>query len=83
MSPTYIFSLILQERQRQEHLLKQGKFPFTCANPEISDIQKLPVLGEEFGEVSKAINEQQSIEELKSELIQVAAVCVAWLESLP
>lgn len=83
MSPTYIFSLILQERQRQEHLLKQGKFPFTCANPEIEDRAKLPVLGEEFGEVCKAINEKMAVEELKSELIQVAAVCVAWLESLP
>jgi hypothetical protein len=49
-------------------------------------LSKLPVLIEEIGEVGKAMAEGE-IEQLKTELIQVAAVqvaavCVAWLESL-
>jgi hypothetical protein len=43
---------------------------------------KLCILGEEFGEVCKAIIEGQPVEHLKMELVQVAAVCVAWLEGL-
>lgn len=39
------------------------------------------ILTEELGEVARSINEQDD-ENLKLELIQVAAVCVAWLESL-
>jgi NTP pyrophosphatase (non-canonical NTP hydrolase) len=39
------------------------------------------ILGEEYGEVCLAINEGLS-GELRDELIQVAAVAVAWLEAL-
>ena len=38
------------------------------------------VLAEEFGEVARAVLENNP-EELRRELVQVAAVCVAWLES--
>lgn len=72
---------ILHERARQEQLRREGKFPFTCADPEIADVLKLPVLGEEFGEVAKAMNEGDA-DALREELIQVAAVAVAWIESL-
>lgn len=40
------------------------------------------ILGEEVGEVAKALNEQEPIENLRAELVQVAAVCVAWIEAL-
>lgn len=39
------------------------------------------ILVEEVGEVSKAINEREW-ENLAVELIQVAAVCVAWAEDI-
>ena len=40
----------------------------------------LTILAEEFGEVAKALLE--SDDGLANELLQTAAVCVAWLESL-
>lgn len=40
------------------------------------------ILSEEAGEVAKAILEQEHTKQLKAELIQVAAVCVAWLECI-
>lgn len=40
------------------------------------------ILGEEYGEVCKAIQENQG-SNLKEELIQVAAVCQAIYEKLP
>ena len=42
----------------------------------------LGILGEEFGEVSKALIEGDPIDHVREELVQVAAVCVAWLECL-
>lgn len=38
------------------------------------------VLGEEFGEVCMALNDKEPIENLRKELVQVAAVAVAWVE---
>ena len=44
------------------------------------------ILGEEFGEIGKAINEKRlekgTAKEIKKEIIQTAAVCVAWLENI-
>ncbi len=37
------------------------------------------ILGEEFGEVGKALLENKNIE---SEIIQVAAVCISWLDCI-
>lgn len=39
------------------------------------------ILGEEFGEVCRAVYEMDD-KEVEEELVQVAAVAVAWLESL-
>jgi hypothetical protein len=72
---------ITQERERQEELFRAGKFHFTCSSPTVSDLMKLPVLVEEVGEVAKAILEGNSVN-LADELVQVAAVCVGWLEAL-
>lgn len=68
------FERIEIERERQEWLHKEN----TCAW-EIPDTLKLAILAEEFGEVAKAMLENHGLAE---ELVQTAAVCVAWLEAL-
>ena len=70
------------ERCRQEHLHIQGNIPFTCVSPIVSCAEKLAVLTEEIGEVARAVQERDKIN-LREELIQVAAVAVAWAVSLP
>jgi NTP pyrophosphatase (non-canonical NTP hydrolase) len=69
------------ERTRQDMLIHRGKIPWNCADPNIPHQLKLPVLAEEFGEVARAMLEQTETD-LKTELIQVAAVAVAWAESI-
>lgn len=85
-----VFEAIARERKRQRELFAAGKHQFTVDSPVISDALKYAVLGEEFGDVGKEINEAahrsdrtgRRRERLKKELVQTAAVCVAWLESL-
>lgn len=80
-----IASILLKvylERQRQEELLKAGKFGYTAADGKISDWRKAAILGEEVGEVCRALNDGESVEALQAELVQVAAVAVAWAEAL-
>lgn len=88
-----IMSAIHAERMRQERLKAAGKFVFSCADAGISDLGRLAVLTEEVGEVAHELNEQigkparrqahfDSQARLRDELIQVAAVCVAWLEAI-
>ena len=52
-------------------------------------VQKYPtsiwfmILGEEFGEVAKeAMSRHENKDQLRRELVQTAAVCVAWCEYL-
>ena len=49
-------------------------------------VEWLAILAEEFGEVSKEVNEfhfrHHREKELRAELLQTAAVCVAMIESL-
>jgi hypothetical protein len=97
---------ICKERIRQDKLLAQGKFPWSCDDIAISDVKKLGVLAEEFGEAAKEaaqIEEQfdrlsmgrqtlttsdfqthirERRKKLREELVQVAAVAVAWCEAL-
>lgn len=58
-----------------------------------NDLKWLSILGEEFGEVARAVNEDNPAferlythdalrENLEVELVQVAAVCIAWIECL-
>src|SRR5689334_5493368 len=74
--------LVVEERARQEAKLARGEFTWTAASPEASDSLKLAVLGEEFGEVCRAIGEHEPRARLREELVQVAAVAVAWIEAL-
>lgn len=82
---------ILGERLRQEQLREEGRFTHTCASPEMSHEDCYLVLGEEVGEVARAILEgnrshAESLDkhgkDLRKELIQVAAVCMAWVERI-
>lgn len=50
---------------------KDGEFP-------VNDHRKMSILTEELGEVAMALNDGL-LHEVKDELIQVAAVAVAWL----
>ena len=76
---------VITERLRQEELNKEGKFSHTCADA-APDTEKLAILAEEFGEVAKEVCERLNRPAdrfaLYTELIQTAAVCVAWCERL-
>ena len=88
---------IAQERFRQEQLKAGGKFKYTCADAPLAlDFARCAtVLGEEFGEVAKEVCDLITASEkndddayrlhranLRTELIQVAAVAMAWVEGL-
>ncbi len=77
--------MIEEERWRQENL---HPLPIlkSSGNEDVNVIQNLllqmeflAVLAEEFGEVGRAL---QGEGELKDELVQVASVCIRWLENL-
>jgi|SRR5579884_2887439 len=81
------------ERARQDELVTTGKHKFNCAQ-HVGNLRKLPVLMEEVGEVAKEVYEhdvtpvieitkrREIKNKLRKELIQTAAVCVAWAEAL-
>ena len=69
------------ERQHQEQLAREGKFAYTCADA-IPDRDRLLVLIEEVGEVARAVLGNADAGNLRAELVQVAAVAVAWVEGL-
>lgn len=90
---TAAIALVVAERDRQQALKFTGKFVYTCADAAMSDADALAVLVEEVGEVAKEINETigrflgaaqygEYRERLRAELVQVAAVAVAWVEKL-
>lgn len=87
-SMSVVLGAIVQERERQEELSKSGRFEKTCANLTMPALHKLGVLSEEHGEVAHVVMDaveakvEPDLAKLRSELTQVAAVCVAWLESL-
>jgi hypothetical protein len=68
-----IWSSILEERRAQD--AKWGEQNHL-------HLYWLGILGEEYGEVAKALIEDQPIGPVIEELTQVAAVCVAWLEAI-
>lgn len=84
-----IFEAIDDERARQERLKAEGKFVYSCADAEMTDLERLAVLMEEVGEVSREVVEtighplwrlgNDYNERLRAEIVQVAAVCCAWL----
>lgn len=83
MTQANIITEILAERKRQgEKWNKRHAWGFgDCSHETVPTIVKSAVLAEECGEVAQAVLEKDP-EQLKKELIQVAAVAVAWLESI-
>lgn len=83
MKPDAIWPAILNERERQRRLWNRehdwGRGD--CSSTEVEDIVKAAVLTEECGEVVAAVLDRDDAEHVRRELIQVAAVCVAWLEA--
>ena len=78
-----VYAAIDAERDRQaakwnrEHEWGYGD----CSSINLPAITKSAVLGEEVGEVQRAVLDRDN-DALRRELVQVAAVAVAWLESL-
>lgn len=61
------------ERERQDRL-------FGNENRKHSDLKWLAIATEELGEIAQGINDSKSDIAIEEEIIQVAAVCVAWLD---
>ena len=76
------------EVHRQDDLARAGRFDGTHVMPGGSDLQRLAVLAEEFGEVSIEVckgimpGEQVRSVGLREELIRVAAVAIAWVAAI-
>jgi putative heme iron utilization protein len=86
-----VLELIAAERERQEVVCAakraEGENWRTPADPLCTDDVRLPVLAEEFGEVAKELNDARAERRapgpnLRVELLQLAAVAVAWAEAL-
>lgn len=76
-----ILQEIREERERQERLKAAGKFAYTAADKELTNHERLAILAEEFGEVARAICDGDR-SNMREELIQVAAVALAWVQGL-
>lgn len=79
-----VMNLVGDERARQIARWG-GRSGDGVENPSQSNYMRLRVLAEEFGEVAEAMGRTEDgngTRDLKTELIQVAAVAVAWIEAL-
>lgn len=78
-----VYRLISAERERQTRKWK-GHHDWgegDCSSPLVPPIVKVAVLGEECGEVARAVLDRDP-DQLRAELVQVAAIAVAWLETM-
>lgn len=64
---------IMRERARQDR-------KFGCQR-KLADVEWLPILVEEVGEVAKAINDRDSAQ-MRKELVEVCASALVWLECI-
>ena len=84
MNRSDVYALIDRERRHQHskwaapHRWGVGD----CSSGQVTDLCKTAVLAEEVGEVSRAVLDGTD-NQLRAELVQVAAVAVAWLEAMP
>lgn len=69
-----VLRYIREERDRQDDLWGSGR--------QMSEANWYLILGEEVGEVAEALLDGKTKEEVRAELVQVAAVAVCWLESM-
>lgn len=84
--------LIVTERRRQDTLKAAGRFEYSCADDGMTNAEKLACLAEELGEVAREVLTQEdrrlardtvgTREALRAEVVQVAAVALAWVEAL-
>lgn len=79
---------VLVERLRQLELQASGKFRYTLSDDGMTDDQRLACIVEKVGNIAR-IARQQPIDgddddaaQLRTELTQVAALAVAWIERL-
>lgn len=70
---------VAAERKRQEQLFADGELVWIASRPDCPDELRLAALVEEVGEVARAYHDGGDI---RTELVQVAAVAVAWLDGL-
>jgi NTP pyrophosphatase (non-canonical NTP hydrolase) len=85
MTRDEVFALIEQERRRQAEQWNQHDHQWgfgDCSSGQVDQTVKAAVLAEECGEVARAVLEVD-MRGLRDELVQVAAVAVAWLEGMP
>ena len=81
MTRTEALAAVSAERDRQaalwaaRHAHGQGD----CSSPDVPLMVKIAVLGEEFGEVARAALDGKP-DQMRTELVQVAAVAMAMLE---
>jgi NTP pyrophosphatase (non-canonical NTP hydrolase) len=81
-----ILKNVLDERVRQDQLKAQDRFKYTCADWELDESECLAVLMEEVGEVAREVLGKQGLTtdgkdgKLQTELVECAAVILAWLE---
>ncbi len=88
MTPAEITQAIADERSRQSrkwirpHPWGTGD----CSSADVPEVVKATVLAEECGEVARAVLDHGPSagpnRQLRTELVQVAAVCTAWLEGI-
>lgn len=74
------FQSIRDERARQHRLKVAGKFKHLLTDEGMGDFGRLKVLGEEFGEVCRALQDEP--DNLRNELVDLAAVATAWIQWL-
>ncbi len=87
MSGTQVGTLIAHlMREQGEAVLEEFKRAVekhgvwkTPANPDMTDAVRLPILGEEYGEVCRAMTyDEGDSDNLEAELLQVATMALAW-----
>ena len=82
--------VVAEERIRQLRLKEAGRFKYTPSDDGLTDWQRLGMILEEVGEVSRNLLARDGLvtdgdpsdAALRKELSQVAALSVAWLERL-
>jgi NTP pyrophosphatase (non-canonical NTP hydrolase) len=78
-----VYALIDAERERQAakwadpHVWGKGD----CSSPLVAPVVKAAVLQEECGEVARAVLDNDAAG-LRTELVQLCAVAVAWMEGM-
>lgn len=72
-----ILEEITAERDRAQRLRDEGELLFVASDPDCPVHLRLAALMEEVGEVARAVHDGG---DLRTELIQVAAVAASWAE---